>query len=35
MADQDDLDMAIQAAKSIAKREGSDMAKMEVWVREV
>jgi hypothetical protein len=30
MADQDDLDMAIQAAKSIAKKEGSDMAKMEV-----
>ncbi|EUC37065.1 hypothetical protein COCCADRAFT_2021 [Bipolaris zeicola 26-R-13] len=35
MADQDDLDMAIQAAKSIAKKEGSDVAKMEVWVREV
>jgi len=35
MADQDDLDMAIQAAKSVAKREGSEMAKMEVWVREV
>lgn len=30
MADQDDLDMAIQAAKSIAKKEGSDVAKMEV-----
>ncbi|KAJ4377365.1 hypothetical protein N0V83_000190 [Neocucurbitaria cava] len=35
MADQDDLDMAIQTAKSIARKEGSDMAKMEVWVREV
>ncbi|EMD60865.1 hypothetical protein GGP41_009813 [Bipolaris sorokiniana] len=35
MADQDDLDMAIQAAKSIARKESSDVAKMEVWVREV
>ncbi|CAN9316115.1 unnamed protein product [Alternaria alternata] len=35
MADQDDLDMAIQTAKSVARKEGSDMAKMEVWVREV
>lgn len=35
MADQDDLDMAIQTAKSMARKEGSDMAKMEVWVREV
>lgn len=30
MADQDDLDMAIQTAKSIARKEGSDMPKMEV-----
>jgi tetratricopeptide (TPR) repeat protein len=30
MADQDDLDMAIQTAKSVARKEGSDMAKMEV-----
>jgi hypothetical protein len=30
MADQDDLDMAIQTARSIARKEGSDMAKMEV-----
>ena len=30
MADQDDLDMAIQSAKSIARKESSDMAKMEV-----
>ncbi|KAH9871938.1 hypothetical protein J1614_006197 [Plenodomus biglobosus] len=35
MADQDDLDMAVQTAKEIAKKEGSDMPKMEVWVREV
>ncbi|KAF2828389.1 hypothetical protein CC86DRAFT_380341 [Ophiobolus disseminans] len=35
MADQDDLDMAIQTARSMAKRENSDMAKLEVWVREV
>lgn len=30
MADQEDLDMAIEAAKSGAKREKSDMGKMEV-----
>ena len=30
MADQDDLDMAIQTAKSVARKEGSDMAKIEV-----
>ncbi|KAH7077942.1 hypothetical protein BKA63DRAFT_275130 [Paraphoma chrysanthemicola] len=35
MADQDDLEMAIETARSEAKRENSDMAKMEVWVREV
>ncbi|KAF2019656.1 hypothetical protein BU24DRAFT_406296 [Aaosphaeria arxii CBS 175.79] len=32
MADQDDLDMAIQTAKSMARKENSDMAKMEVWL---
>ena len=30
MADQDDLEMAIQSAKSQARKEGSDMPKMEV-----
>lgn len=35
MADQDDLDMAIQTAKSMAKKENSEMAKMEVWIKEV
>ncbi|KAF1947753.1 NADPH oxidase-like protein regulator NoxR [Clathrospora elynae] len=35
MADQDDLDMAIQTAKGIARKDGSDVAKMEVWIREV
>lgn len=30
MADQDDLEMAIQTAKSAARKEGSDMPKMEV-----
>ncbi|KAF1836198.1 NADPH oxidase regulator NoxR [Decorospora gaudefroyi] len=35
MADQDDLDMAIQTAKGVARKDGSEMAKMEVWVREV
>jgi hypothetical protein len=32
MADQDDLDMAIQTAKSMARKENADMAKMEVWL---
>ncbi|KAF2191335.1 NADPH oxidase-like protein regulator NoxR [Zopfia rhizophila CBS 207.26] len=35
MADQDDLDMAIQTARSIARKENADMAKMEVWIKEV
>jgi hypothetical protein len=30
MADQDDLDMAIESARSMARRENSDMAKLEV-----
>jgi hypothetical protein len=30
MADQDDLEMAIETAKSIARKEKSDMGKMEV-----
>jgi hypothetical protein len=30
MADQDDLDMAIQSARSMARKENSDMPKMEV-----
>jgi len=32
MADEDDLDMAIQTAKSMARKEGSDTPKMEVWL---
>ena len=32
MADQDDLDMAIQSAKSLARKENSDMPKMEVCI---
>ncbi|KAF2000063.1 hypothetical protein P154DRAFT_208176 [Amniculicola lignicola CBS 123094] len=35
MADQDDLDMAISSARTMAKKENSDMAKMEVWIKEV
>ncbi|KAF1983651.1 hypothetical protein K402DRAFT_423521 [Aulographum hederae CBS 113979] len=35
MSDQDDLDMAIQASKAGARRERSDMGKMEVWIQEV
>lgn len=32
MADEDDLDMAIQAARSAARKDGADSAKMEVWL---
>lgn len=32
MADQDDLDMAIQTARSMARKENADVAKMEVWL---
>ncbi|KAF2865864.1 hypothetical protein BDV95DRAFT_599250 [Massariosphaeria phaeospora] len=32
MADQDDLDMSIQTAKTMARKEGSDVPKMEVWL---
>ncbi|KAL7918294.1 hypothetical protein ACQKWADRAFT_323904 [Trichoderma austrokoningii] len=35
MGDQDDLDVAIQSAKSQAKRQRLDVGKMEVWVIEV
>jgi hypothetical protein len=32
MADEDDLDMAIQTAKGLARKEGTDVPKMEVWL---
>lgn len=32
MADEDDLDMAIQTARQMARKEGGDVAKMEVWL---
>ncbi|KAF2431167.1 hypothetical protein EJ08DRAFT_189696 [Tothia fuscella] len=35
MADQDDLEMAIETARGNAKREKSDMGKMEVWIQAV
>lgn len=35
MADEDDLDMAIQNAKTMARKEGADVPKMEVWIKEV
>ncbi|KAE9983226.1 hypothetical protein EG328_010167 [Venturia inaequalis] len=35
MADQEDLDMAIETAKSGARREKSDMGKMEIWIQAV
>lgn len=34
MGDQDDLDMAVAAAKEAAGREAVDMGKLEVWVSE-
>ncbi|KAI9798933.1 MAG: hypothetical protein M1825_004946 [Sarcosagium campestre] len=34
MADQDDLDLAVATCKKEARREGSDMGKIEVWVQE-
>ncbi|KAF2747995.1 NADPH oxidase-like protein regulator NoxR [Sporormia fimetaria CBS 119925] len=35
MADQDDLDMAVQTARSEARKENAEVAKMEVWIKEV
>ncbi|KAF1959642.1 hypothetical protein CC80DRAFT_306886 [Byssothecium circinans] len=32
MADEDDLDMAIQTARGQARKEGTDVPKMEVWL---
>ncbi|KAJ9299899.1 hypothetical protein DTO271G3_2783 [Paecilomyces variotii] len=34
MADQDDLDLLISNAKDMARREGNDMGKMEIWVEQ-
>ena len=35
MADQDDLDMAMQMCKAAAAKEKLDMGKMEMWVQEI
>lgn len=35
MGDQDDLDMVISAAKSAARKQRLDIAKMEIWIQEV
>ncbi|KAF2133244.1 hypothetical protein P153DRAFT_428270 [Dothidotthia symphoricarpi CBS 119687] len=35
MADQDDLEMAIETARDSARKEGGDVPKMEVWIKEV
>lgn len=35
MSDQDDLDMAIQNSRTAARREKTEMGKMEVWIQEV
>ena len=32
MADEDDLEMAIQSARAMARKEGTDVPKMEVWL---
>jgi hypothetical protein len=32
MGDQDDLEMLIQSVRALAKREKSEMGKMEVWI---
>ncbi|KAJ5327863.1 hypothetical protein N7452_008253 [Penicillium brevicompactum] len=34
MVDQEDLDLLVSSAKEVAKREGSEMGKMEIWVEE-
>ncbi|EPS28779.1 hypothetical protein PDE_03725 [Penicillium oxalicum 114-2] len=34
MVDQEDLDLLLASAREIARREGSEMGKMEVWVEE-
>ncbi|KAJ5731718.1 uncharacterized protein N7483_006226 [Penicillium malachiteum] len=34
MVDQEDLDLLLSSARDIARREGSEMGKMEVWVEE-
>ncbi|KAF7717324.1 Uncharacterized protein PECH_002018 [Penicillium ucsense] len=35
MVDQEDLDLLLASAKEVARREGSEMGKMEVWVEEL
>ncbi|KAJ6108458.1 hypothetical protein N7523_009781 [Penicillium sp. IBT 18751x] len=34
MVDQEDLDLLLSSAREVARREGSEMGKMEVWVEE-
>ncbi|EKV09423.1 Octicosapeptide/Phox/Bem1p [Penicillium digitatum] len=34
MIDQEDLDLLVSSAKEVARREGSDMGKFEIWVEE-
>ncbi|KAJ5368452.1 uncharacterized protein N7496_008212 [Penicillium cataractarum] len=34
MVDQEDLDLLLASAREVARREGSEMGKMEVWVEE-
>jgi len=34
MGDQDDLDLLLSSTKQVARKENSDMGKMEVWVEE-
>ncbi|KAI2698261.1 hypothetical protein CBS147317_7413 [Penicillium roqueforti] len=34
MVDQEDLDLLVSSAKEVARREGSEMGKIEIWVEE-
>ncbi|KAJ5925304.1 hypothetical protein N7454_007943 [Penicillium verhagenii] len=34
MVDQEDLDLLLSSAREVARREGSEMGKMEIWVEE-
>ncbi|KAH7308094.1 tetratricopeptide [Stachybotrys elegans] len=35
MGDQDDLDMVIQTAKSMARRQRQEVGRMEIWIQEI
>jgi hypothetical protein len=35
MGDQDDLDIAMMSAKSLARKQKQDVGKMEIWIQEI